>query len=94
MALQIIPDSEEFENRFDAKLENFKQALLLDLKNQLEIKQPEEYLTRNDVADILKIHVATVDTWTEKGKLKSYRVYGRRALYKRSEVEASLTPVN
>ena len=94
MGVQIIPDSEEFENRFDAKLENFRESILSDLKKQLDIRKPEEYLTREDVAEILKVSVATVDIWTKKGKLKSYRVYGRKAIYKRSEVEASLTPVN
>jgi len=94
MALQIIQDSEEFENRFNAKLENFKESILSDLKNQLELKKPEEYLTRQDVADILKVTVATVDIWTKKGKLQSYRVYGRKSIYKRSEIEASLTPIN
>ncbi len=94
MALQIIQDSEEFENRISERLENFKDTLLTDLKKQLELKRPEEFLTRHDVAKILKVHVATVDDWTSRGKLKKYGIHGRRALYKRSEVEASLTPID
>lgn len=93
MALQIIQDSEEFESRFEAKLKNLKESLLTDLKTELDLKRPEEYLTRQEVAKLFKVHVCTVDDWTGKGKLKKYGVYGRRALYKRSEVEASLTPI-
>jgi excisionase family DNA binding protein len=94
MALQIIPNSEEFENRFEVKLENLKESLLTDLKTQLELKRPEEYLTRQEVAKLLKVHVSTIDDWTDRGKLKRYKIYGRRALYKRSEVDASLIPLN
>jgi excisionase family DNA binding protein len=92
MALQIIQDSEEFENRFESKLKNLKESLLTELKTELDLKRPEEYLTRQEVAKLLKVHVSTVDEWTNRGKLIRYGIYGRRALYKRSEVENSLTP--
>ena len=93
MALQIIQDSEEFESRLEAKLKSLKESLLTDLKTELKLKRPEEYLTRQEVATILKVHVSTIDDWTNIGKLKKYVVHGRRALYKRSEVEASLTHI-
>ena len=69
MALQIIQDSEEFENRFETKLNNLKESLLTDLKKQLDLKLPEEYLTRQEVAKLLKVHVSTIDDWTSRGKL-------------------------
>ena len=94
MALQIIQDSEEFENRFETKLNNFKESLLTDLKKQLDLKLPEEYLTRQEVAKLLKVHVSTIDDWTSRGKLTRYGIYGRRALYKRSEVDSSLIPLD
>lgn len=93
MALQIIQDSEEFENRFESKLKKLKESLLTELKTELDLKRPEEYLTRQEVAKLLKVHVSTVDDWTNRGKLIRYGIYGRRALYKRSEVENSLTPL-
>ncbi|MEO2070964.1 MAG: helix-turn-helix domain-containing protein [Zunongwangia sp.] len=62
-----------------------------ELKNSISSKRQEEYLTKIDVAKLLKVHPNTVDTYTEKGVIKKYKIYGKRVLYKRSEVEASLT---
>lgn len=60
-----------------------------ELKQQFQPKDPEEYLTRQEVADLLKINLATLWSWTKKGKLTSYGI-GNRIYYKRSEVEKSL----
>jgi len=60
-----------------------------ELKNSFEPKKPTEWLTRQDVADMLKCDPSTVHNWTKKGKLKKYCI-GDRAYYKRSEVESAL----
>lgn len=64
---------------------------ILELKTAIAPKKKEEYLTKLDVAKLLKVHPNTVDTYTEKGVIKKYKIYGKRVLYKRSEIEASLT---
>jgi excisionase family DNA binding protein len=51
----------------------------------------DELLTRKDAAELLHISLPTLLERTKDGTLTSYRV-GSRILYKRSELEASLTP--
>ncbi len=87
--LQIIqktPDEleERIYNRFKKDFEN--------LKNHYQPKEPVEFLTRNEVRDLLKVDLSTVWGWTKKGKLKSYGIAGR-VYYKRSEVEAAIQPL-
>ena len=94
MTLQIIPDSEKFEKRFENKLQELAETIIKDLRAELNSNQREEFLTRHEIAEMLKVHVCTIDDWTDRGKLKKYNKYGRRALYKYSEVEASLIHVD
>lgn len=89
MGLQIIPDSKEFENRIDQKLNLLKDSLLSELKQEFQPKMPEEFLTRIEVANLLKVNVNTVDRWSKEDKLKRYGI-GDRIFYKRSEVEESI----
>lgn len=62
------------------------------LKKDFQPKEPTEYLTRNEVKELLKIDLSTVHNWTKKGKLKAYGL-GNRVYYKRSEVEAAIQPL-
>ena len=63
-----------------------------ELKNSFEPKTPTEWLTRNEVAEMLKCDLSTVHNWTKKGKLKKYCI-GDRTYYKRSEVESALIAI-
>lgn len=67
------------------------QNQLLDLKQNYEPKIPTEYLTRTEIAEMLKCDISTVHNWTKKGKLIPYSI-GNRVYYKRAEVEAVLKP--
>ena len=87
MSLQI--NTEEFEKRIDFKLSQLKTNLLSELKKEFQPKRPEEYLSRSELAKLLKVTTATLDRWTEQGKLQRYGL-GARVFYKRSEVEESL----
>nr|WP_319571672.1 helix-turn-helix domain-containing protein [uncultured Draconibacterium sp.] len=62
------------------------------LKSQLQPKNPTEYLTRNQVKELLNVDLSTVHNWTKRGKLKAYGL-GNRIYYKRSEVEAAIQPL-
>lgn len=62
---------------------------LQDLKTHFEPKTPNEYLTRNEVAKMLKIHLDSVRNWTKKGILQSYQIAGR-VYFKRAEVENAI----
>jgi hypothetical protein len=89
MAMQIIQDSEEFENRIEQKLNQLRTNLVSELKKEFQPKTPEEFLTRSEVANLLKITTATLDRWSDQGKLFRYGL-GARIFYKRAEVEDSL----
>lgn len=64
-----------------------------DFLKHFKPKQPEDYLTRQEVAEMLKIDLSSLHNWTKKGKLKPYGI-GGRVYYKRSDIEASLIPLN
>ena len=68
------------------------QSQMQGLKKHLQPKQPTEYQSRKDVAEMLGVSLVTVSEWTKKGLLKSYKI-GNRVYYKRNEVENSLTEI-
>lgn len=65
------------------------QNQLNDLKQNFEPKTPTEYLTRSEVAKMLKCDLSTLHNWVKKGKLIPYGI-GNRVYFKRSEIEAVL----
>ncbi|MDT0687833.1 helix-turn-helix domain-containing protein [Autumnicola psychrophila] len=72
----------------DAILQGVKKQLE-ELKKQYQPKEPEEYLSRSEVAKMLKVDIMTVHNWSKKGKLKKHAL-GNRVYYKRSEVEQAI----
>ena len=60
-----------------------------DLKSNFQPKEPNTYLTRSDVAKMLKIDLSSVHNWTKKGVLKSYQISGR-VYYKLAEIEGAI----
>ena len=89
MAKVNLVDNEELQDQIRNELRGFETSLISKLKEEFQPKKPEEYLTRNEVAELLKINVNTVDRWSRDGKLKRYGI-GDRIFYKRSEVESSI----
>lgn len=64
-----------------------------DLKQNLEPKKPEEYISRTKLSKKLDCDISSIHNWTKKGKLKAYGI-GNRVYYKLSEVEAAIVPLN
>jgi len=60
-----------------------------ELKRHYEPKQPTEYLTRNEVAELLKCDLSTIWNWSKKGKLIPYGI-GNRVYFKRSDIELAI----
>lgn len=89
-SIQIIQNSEDFKNEVAQKV---AKILLPDLVKNFKPKEPETYLTRQEVADIFKIDLSTVYNWTKRGRLKAYGI-GQRVYYKRSEVFNALVSIN
>ena len=55
-------------------------------------KTQSDYLSRKEVAKLLKITLPTLHDWTKVGILKSYKI-GTRVLYKENEVKETLEKV-
>ena len=66
---------------------------LEDLKKFYQPKEPNRYLSRQDVADMLQIDLSSVHNWTKKGTLTSYQISGR-VYYKLDEVENAIVKLN
>lgn len=64
-----------------------------DLKKHFQPKEPSIYLSRQEVAAMLGIDLSSVHNWTKRGILKPKGI-GGRVYFLRSEVEASLKPLN
>jgi len=63
------------------------------LKVQNEKPKTDGYLTRQEVADMLKCDLSTVHNWTKAGTLIAYGI-GNRVYYKLSDIEAAMLPIN
>jgi excisionase family DNA binding protein len=69
-------------------LKDVRAELKAIVQNFQPKKQPE-YLTRKEVAAILKVSLVTLTDWNKKGILKPYRL-GNLIRYKRVEIDQSL----
>lgn len=71
-------------------IQQLKDSLIPELKRQLseefQPKIPTEYLTRNEVCDLLKIDLSTLHRWRKDKIIPSYG-FGNRVYFKRDEVE-------
>lgn len=56
-------------------------------------KLPNEYLTRQEVAQMFNVDLSTIHNWCKSKRLNPLGI-GSRVYFLRSEVEASLTPLN
>ena len=68
-------------------------AHLDDFLQHFKPKQPNEYLTRSEVATMFNVDISTIANWQKNGKLKPLGI-GGRIYFLRSDIEASLTPLN
>ena len=84
--IQITP--EELESRIYNRLKTEFESL----KQNYQPKHPSDYLTRNEVQDLLKVDLSTVHNWTKRGKLKAYGI-GNRIYYWRDELETAIKPL-
>lgn len=62
---------------------------LEELKKTFQPKEQNEYLSRNEIAEMLKIDLSTVHNWTKKGILQAYQC-GGKIFYKRNEIEDAI----
>ena len=65
------------------------------VKNATAHLQPiksNEFLTRNEVSKFFGITLVALHEWTKQGKLIGYKV-GSRVMYKKDEIEKSLSKI-
>lgn len=80
--------------------EQFEEAITKAIKSQLDtlkkdinpVQSKEEYLSRKEVAELLKIELSTLHNWCKKGKLIPYGI-GNRVYFLRSDIEKALKPL-
>ncbi|MFP7656131.1 helix-turn-helix domain-containing protein [Chryseobacterium proteolyticum] len=74
-------------------IQQLKDSLIPELTakiyKELNIKQPTEYLTRDEVCKMLKIDKTTLWRWTKEKKIPSYGI-GNRVYFIREEVDQVL----
>jgi hypothetical protein len=68
-------------------------AQIKELSKNLQQKEPEEYLTRLDVAKLCKVSISTVSNWKNDGVITAYGM-GGRVYYKRSEIDKAMIKIN
>lgn len=80
--------------------EQLQNEILAGVKHQLDDflkhftpKQPNEYLTRQEVAKMFNVDISTVHNWCKSKKLKPLGI-GSRVYFLRSDIEACLKPLN
>ena len=80
--------------------QQLRENILKDVRTELkeivlnfQPKKQTEYLTRKEVANILKVSLVTLSDWNKKGVLKPYRL-GNLIRYKRAELDQALISIN
>jgi excisionase family DNA binding protein len=61
-------------------------------RNANSISCNDDLMSRQEVANFLKIDLSTLHHWTKKGKLKSYGL-GKRIYFKKSEINLALVEI-
>lgn len=77
---------------FQTLIGDIVEAKLRLLKQEPPTSANNEYITRHQVCEKLKISLATLHTYTKDGTLKGYRI-GGRVLYRLAEVEQSVQAI-
>jgi excisionase family DNA binding protein len=72
-----------------AKIEAIIEAKLSETSGLRKEDPSTKYLSRAQVAELLKISLPTLHSWTKIQLLQSYKI-GNRVLYKQEEVEKAL----
>jgi len=61
--------------------------------SNVKSKQSDEWLTRKEVARLLKVDLSTIHNWCKNGQLKPYGI-GNRVYFLKSEIQESLIPLH
>ena len=77
-------------NVFETTQDQLVAQVVNELKNELkQVTFTEQYLTREEVSELLKISLSTIHNWKKRGILHPYQI-GGRVYFKASEIESSM----
>lgn len=94
MQTQTIQITQLTPDQFEETIKNAIRSQLDSLRKEITPNQPkEEYLSRKEVADLLKIELSTLHNWCKRDKLKPYGI-GNRVYFLRSDIEKAMVPLN
>lgn len=62
------------------------EELITKIASTVGKKQIDEFVTREETAEILRIDLSTLHLWSDEGYLKKYKVGRSKVLYKLQEV--------
>lgn len=91
--MEAIQITQTNANDFKSEILKGVKIQIDELKSQFQPKQPNEYLTRQEVAKMFNVDLSTIHNWCKSKKLNPLGL-GARVYFLRSEIEASLTPLN
>jgi hypothetical protein len=73
-------------NLFDNKFKDFQKIRNTQSEN-------DDLMTREQVLELLQINASTLWHWQNKGRITVYK-FANKCYYKRSELMATITPLN
>ncbi len=85
--IQYTPEQLQSEINAGVKIQ------LQDFLKHFKPKEPNDYLTRQEVAKMFNVDLSTIHNWCKSKKLNPLGL-GSRVYFLRSEIEQSLKPLN
>jgi predicted KAP-like P-loop ATPase len=87
--IQFIHYNDQLQSEINAGVK----IILEDFLKNFKPKLPNEYLTRSEVSKMLSVDISTVHNYCKR-KILQPKGIGGRVYFLRSEVEASIKPLN
>jgi hypothetical protein len=66
---------------------------LAEIKLNLQPKEPDKYLGRKEVAELLNVNISSIHNYTVKGILTAFQL-GGKIYYKKADIEAAMIKLN
>ena len=82
----IVLTPDQLQTYFDGMVKKVESIIKDSQKQQITSK---EWLTANEVSDLLKISLTTLHDWSRKGSLRKHKI-GGRLRFRNDEVLASI----
>lgn len=85
----VVDVFEEILTNPDKSINDLSAVALDESHKNIPLINGEEYLTRKELSQFLKVSLVTLHNWQKSGELTPYKI-GNRVLYKKSEVHEKM----